>query len=105
MSRATANLAAIPAVSISAARAKDGKLYLSLVNTDPRHAVAVAVEVAGGAAKAGSGSVLTDDAMDAHNSVASSKNVLPAPLQAGFDKGKLRIILPPKSVGVLAVQE
>ncbi len=97
--------AAIPAVSASAARAKDGKLYLSLVNTDPHHAVAVRVELAGATAQAASGSVLTADAMDAHNSFASPTTVLPAPLRAGVDKGKLRLLLPPKSVAVLAVQE
>ncbi|WP_327082879.1 alpha-L-arabinofuranosidase C-terminal domain-containing protein, partial [Pelomonas sp. Root1237] len=37
----------IPGVSASAARAKDGKVYLALVNTDPSKAVDVAVNVAG----------------------------------------------------------
>ena len=97
--------AAIPAVSASAARAKDGKVYLSLVNTDPHQALAVRVEVAGVSAKGASGSVLTAAATDAHNSFASPSNVLPAPLQASMDKGALRVLLPPKSVAVLAVQE
>ncbi len=37
----------IPGVSASAARARDGKLYLALVNTDPSKAVDVAVNAAG----------------------------------------------------------
>ena len=39
--------ATIPGVSASAARAKDGKLYLALVNTNPSKAADVAVNVAG----------------------------------------------------------
>ena len=97
--------AAIPAVSASAARAKDGKVYLSLVNTDPHQALAVRVEVAGVRAKGAGGSVLTAAATDAHNSFAAPASVLPAPLQASMDKGALRVLLPPKSVAVLAVQE
>jgi alpha-N-arabinofuranosidase len=96
---------AIPAVSASAARGKDGKLYLSLVNTNPKEEMAVLAAVEGVVARAARGSVLTAGAMDAHNSFASPTTVLPAPFQAGVQQGKLRIILPPKSVAVLAVLE
>lgn len=94
---------AIPALSASAARGKDGKLYLSLVNTHPRDAIAVSV--AGAAAKGASGSVLTAKSMDAHNSVASPQVVQPAPFQAQASQGKLRLTLAPKSVTVLAIDE
>lgn len=83
---------AIPTVSASAARARDGKLYLSLVNTNPNESVAVAVEVTGAMAKAASGGVLTAGAMD-------------VPLLARGDQGKLLLTLKAKSVTVLAIQE
>jgi alpha-L-arabinofuranosidase len=95
----------IPMVSASAARGKDGKLYLSLVNTNPKEAVEVVVGVTGAKAKGASGSVLTADAMDAHNTFASPKAVVPAPFRASVDNGKLLMTLPAKSVAVVAVQE
>jgi len=102
---------AIPAVSASAARARDGKLYLSLVNTDPKNTVAVAVGVSGAAAKAAkakaaaSGSVLTAGAMEAHNSAASPAAVAPAPFTARSEQGKLLLTLQAMSVTVLAIDE
>jgi len=95
----------IPTVSASAARGRDGKLYLSLVNTNPQEAVDVSVGVSGARAKAASGSVLTAAAMDAHNTFASPQAVVPAPFQASVDDGKLVVKLPAKSVVVVAVQE
>jgi alpha-N-arabinofuranosidase len=95
----------IPALSASAARGKDGKLYLSLVNTNPKEALAVTVALAGAVVKAASGSVLTAGAMDAHNSFASPKAVMPTPLQARTDRGTLLITLPAKSVAVVALHE
>ena len=105
---------AVPAVSASAARASDGKLYLSLVNIDPKDAVAVAVGIAGAAAtaataksgpQAASGAVLTAGAMDAHNSAASPAAVAPAPFTARSEQGKLLLTLKAMSVTVLAIDE
>ncbi|CAN7360425.1 alpha-N-arabinofuranosidase [Pseudoduganella sp. LjRoot289] len=96
---------ALPTVSASAARARDGKLYLSLVNTDPKEAVTVTVGVAGVVAKAASGGVLTAGAMDAYNSAAAPGSVAPAPLMARAEQGKLLLTLKAKSVSVLAIEE
>jgi alpha-N-arabinofuranosidase len=95
----------IPALSASAARGKDGKLYLSLVNTNPKEEVAVAVAVAGVVVKSASGSMLTAAAMDAHNSFASPVALMPAPLSSRVDQGKVSITLPAKSVTVVALNE
>jgi alpha-N-arabinofuranosidase len=95
----------IPMVSASAARGKDGKLYLALVNTHPKEAVDVAVNVAGGKASSASGSVLTAAAMDAHNTFAQPKAIEPAPFKAQVENGKLTAKLPAKSVAVVAVSE
>jgi alpha-N-arabinofuranosidase len=95
----------IPTLSASAARGKDGKLYLSLVNTNPREAVDVSVGIVGAKAKAASGSVLTAAAVDAHNTFASPSAVVPVPFRANVDNGKLIVKLPAKSVAVLAVNQ
>ena len=96
---------AIPAVSASAARGKDGRLYLALVNTNPRAAADVTVDVSGTAARGAAGSVLTAAAMDAHNTFAAPDAVRPAPFQAEARDGRLVLSLPAKSVAVVAVQE
>jgi alpha-N-arabinofuranosidase len=94
---------AIPAVSVSAARAKDGKLYLALANTNPRETADV--DVSGTSAKAASGTVLTAAAMDAHNTFATPNAVAPAPFAAQATNGKLVLHLPAKSIAVVALQE
>ena len=86
-------------------RGKDGKLYLSLVNTNPQDPVVVSVALAGAVARSASGSMLTAAAMDAHNDFAAPRTVVPAPFRADAEGGKLAISLPPKSVAVVAVRE
>jgi alpha-L-arabinofuranosidase len=95
----------IPGVSASAARAKDGKLYLALVNTDPSKAVDVAVSVAGTKVKGAAGKVLTSAAMDAHNTFQNPQAIKPAPFSARAAGGKLSIKLPAKAVMVVALEE
>jgi len=95
----------IPGVSASAARAKDGKLYLALVNTDPAKAVDIAVSVAGAKVKAAAGKVLTSAAMDAHNTFQNPQVIKPAPFSARAAGGKLSIKVPAKAVMVLALEE
>jgi alpha-N-arabinofuranosidase len=96
--------ASVPEVSASAARGKDGKVYLALVNTNPNKAVDVAINVAGAKAAAAHGKVLTAGAMDAHNTFAAPQAVQPAPFDAQADGGKLSVQLPAKAVIVVAVE-
>ena len=96
---------AIPAISASAARGKDGKLYLALVNTNPGQVLDVAVEVAGAKAGSASGTVLTSSAMDAHNTFAAPQTIMPVPFRASIERGRLVARLPAKSVAVLALDE
>jgi alpha-N-arabinofuranosidase len=95
----------IPGVSASAARAKDGRLYLALVNTDPHKPVDVAVNVAGTQVKAAAGKVLTSAAMDAHNTFQNPQAVKPAAFSAHAAGGKLSIKVPAKAVMVVALEE
>jgi alpha-L-arabinofuranosidase len=92
-------------VSASAARAKDGKLYLALVNTDPHQAVDVAVNVAGTKVKGAAGKVLTSATMDAHNTFQNPQAIKPAPFSARAAGGKLSIKMPAKAVMVIALEE
>ena len=90
--RYTVGKLSMPALSVSAARAKDGKLYLSLVNADPVQAVATAVHLAGAVPAKASASVLAGLAG-------------PAPIPVRVVNGQLRITLPAKSLTVVAVDE
>lgn len=94
----------IDKISATAARGKDGRLYLALTNTDPRQAEAVSI----GSSKAlqgGEGLLLTDERMDAHNSFEQPEAVAPVPYRVTGVNGALNVELPPKSVLVLALDE
>ncbi|PHV40917.1 alpha-N-arabinofuranosidase [Janthinobacterium sp. BJB304] len=94
----------IPEVSASAARAKDGKVYLSLVNTNPHKAVDVSVALAGQKVTAVNGRVLTAGKMDAVNSFAQPQAVQPVAFNAQAQGGKLTVSVPAKAVVVVAVE-
>jgi alpha-N-arabinofuranosidase len=93
----------IPGISASAARAKDGKLYVALVNTDPHRATDVTLNVAGQNASSVQGQVLTAAAMDAHNTFQNKEAVKPATFSAKAANGKLTVKVPAKAVVVVSV--
>jgi alpha-N-arabinofuranosidase len=94
----------IPAVSATAARAKDGKVYIALVNANPNKAETVNVNLAGIKVAGVSGQVLTAKAMDAHNTFAAPEAIKPAPYSAKANNGKLALEIPAKAVVVVAVE-
>lgn len=92
----------IPAVSGSAARARDGKVYISLANCDPRNAATIDGQLNGVTASGVTGQILTAGAMNAHNTFDHPDAVRPAPFRdASFSGGTLHLTLPSKSVVVL----
>jgi alpha-N-arabinofuranosidase len=99
-----AGATSVPGISASAARAKDGKLYLAIVNTNPHEASDVAVNVAGQKVSGVSGQVLTAAVMDAHNTFKQKDAVKPAPFAAKAVDGKLSLKIPAKAVVVVAVE-
>lgn len=94
----------IPEVSASAARGQDGKLYLSLVNTNPNKDVSVDIDVAGEKLTAAKGRVLTAKTMDAHNTFAQPQAVQPASFNATAKAGKLTVNVPAKAVIVVSLE-
>jgi alpha-N-arabinofuranosidase len=99
----TVGSSSIPGISASAARGKDGKLYVALVNTNPRQATDVTLNVAGQDAQSVEGQVLTAEAMDAHNTFQSTGAIKPAPFSAKAANGKLTVKVPAKAVVVVSV--
>jgi alpha-N-arabinofuranosidase len=94
----------VPGISATAARAKDGKVYIALVNTHPTRASDVTLNVAGLTVGGVAGQVLTADAMDAHNTFEQPQAIKPAPFSARAQDGKLTIKVPAKAVMVFAVE-
>jgi alpha-N-arabinofuranosidase len=92
---------AFPMVDVSAARGRDGKLYLALTNTDPHNAARVTTNIHG----VGIGRILTGPAMDAHNTFAAPRTIRPMPFQTLQENGVVVVDLPPKSIVVVAVDE
>jgi alpha-N-arabinofuranosidase len=94
----------VPAVTVSAARGTDGKIYYALANLDPHREANVQTTLKGAQAKGATGRVLTAKAMDARNTVDEPENVKPAPFSAQRKGDTLQLRLPPKSVVVVALQ-
>ena len=89
----------IPMVDVSAARGADGKLILSIVNTDPGHAVQVVTNLTGTA----HGRILSAFAMDAHNTFDKPNMVRPLPFASSTQDGKMSFDMPAKGVAVVKV--
>ncbi|MFG6487601.1 alpha-N-arabinofuranosidase [Roseateles sp. BYS78W] len=94
----------IPAVSASAAKSVDGKLILSLANTNPNQALPMQLAVGGKGVRAVTGQLLTAATMDAQNWFDAPDRVKPQPFKAEAKNGTLALTLPAKSVLVLEVQ-
>jgi alpha-N-arabinofuranosidase len=90
----------VPMVDVSAARGADGKLYLSLTNTDPNKAARVTTNLSGNAR----GRILTGPAIDTHNTFEQPNTIQPATYSARSSGGKLTFDLPAKSIVVVAVE-
>ncbi|MGA2562152.1 MAG: alpha-L-arabinofuranosidase C-terminal domain-containing protein [Steroidobacteraceae bacterium] len=95
------NGSGLPTVDASAARSKDGKLILALVNLDPNRSVLVTTNLTGRA----HGQILTGPAMDTHNTFEAPETIHPSSfIGANGDNGKLEFKLPAKSVAVITVE-
>jgi alpha-N-arabinofuranosidase len=100
----TLGATSVPGLSASAARAKDGKVYLSLVNSNPNQALELSLAVNGGSFSAANGRVLTAATMDAQNSFKSPEAIKPKPFKAQAIDGKLTLRVPAKAVVVVALE-
>ena len=89
----------VPMVDAAAARGRDGKLYLALVNTDPNKPAHVVTNLPG----TGQGRILTAAAMDAHNTFDAPGAIHPVAFNGTSEGGKAVFDLPAKSVAVVAV--
>ena len=95
----------IPAVSASASRDQDGRIHITLTNLDPNEARTIHTDIRGATASQVTGRMLTASAINAHNTFEQPNVVTPAPFDgAQIDGETLTVVLPPRSVVVLALE-
>jgi alpha-N-arabinofuranosidase len=95
----------LPGVDAIAAKDKAGKLWLEITNVDPNQSVEVEVSLDGVTAKSASGETLTAPKVDSINTFAAPNVVVPKPITARVQSGKLILNLEPKSVSVVSVEQ
>ena len=93
----------LPRVDAIAAKDKAGKLWLAITNVDPNQSAELEVSLAGINAKSAAGETLTAPKVDSVNTFDAPNTVVPKPIFAKAQDGKLTLELAPKSVTVIAV--
>jgi alpha-L-arabinofuranosidase len=94
----------LPRLDALAARDTAGRLWLALTNLDPGQPLDVEASLTGAAAKAAGGQTLTAPRVDSVNSFEAPETVVPKPVAAKVQGGKLSLTLPPKSVTVISIE-
>jgi len=92
-------------VDAIAAKGKDGKLWLEITNVDPNQAVEIDLKTIGMSAKSATGETLTAPKVDSINAFDKPNTVVPKPVSAKANNGKLILNLEPKSVTVVSIEE
>ena len=95
----------LPRVDAIAAKDKSGKLWLEITNLDPNQPVDIEASLAGITAKSASGETLTAPMVDSVNTFDAPNTVVPKPVSAKVQGGKLVLRLEPKSVTVISVEQ
>jgi alpha-N-arabinofuranosidase len=93
----------LPGVDAVAMRDTSGRLWLSLVNLDPTARKEIAVEVADLGVTRAAGEVLTAPDVNSINTFEAPDTVSPEPISGTVSGGKVTIVLPAKSVAVIAL--
>ena len=94
----------LPKVDALAARGKDGKVWLALINLDPKAESVVTANVPGVAASRAEGEVLSAPSFASVNSFDAPTTVAPKPFKATASNGILSLTLPPHSVTVVRLE-
>ena len=96
----------MPALSVSASRASDGDVHVSIVNAHAHDAVRLECALKGVEAKKVSGRILASNKLDAHNTFDDADRIRPVTFDdASVDSGRLAADIPPRSVVVLQLTD
>ena len=94
----------LPRVDALAAREPSGKLWLEITNLDPERPVEISADVSGMKLNTAKGETLTAPAVDSVNTFAAPNTVVPKPVSANVQGGKLMLTVEPKSVTVVSLE-
>ena len=95
----------LPRVDAIAAKDKAGKVWLAITNIDPNQPVEIEANLTGITAKSAVGETLTAPKVDSVNTFDAPNTVVPKPVSAKAQNGKLVLKLEPKSVTVVSVEQ
>jgi alpha-N-arabinofuranosidase len=95
---------ALPRVDALAAKDASGRLWLALANVDPNRPVTVEASLAGVVPKSAAGETLTAPKVDSVNTFEAPNAVVPKPIAARVEGGKVTLALEPRSVTVVSVE-
>lgn len=96
----------IQAVTVSASKNQNGKLYISLTNIDNKKNQEIDISINGFKANKVTGRILTSARVQDHNTFDKPENIKPQPFRnASLSRGNLSVSMPPNSVVVLEVTE
>jgi alpha-L-arabinofuranosidase len=95
----------LPRVDAIAAKDRAGKLWLAITNVDPNQPAEIEVGLASINTKSAAGQTLTASKVDSVNTFDAPSTVVPKPVSAQAQDGKLTLKLAPKSITVIAVEQ
>jgi len=95
----------LPHLDAIAAKDRAGRLWVEITNIDPNQPVEIEVSLVGVTPKSAAGETLTASKVDSVNSFEASNTVVPKPISAKVQGGKLALKLEPKSVTVISVEQ
>ena len=95
----------LPRVDAIAAKDGNGKLWIAFTNLDPNQPAEIEATVAGISARSVAGETLSALRVDSVNTFDAPNTVVPKPVSANIQGGKLILKLDPKSVTVVSVEK
>ena len=95
----------LPRLDAIAAKDASGKLWLEITNLDPNQPAQIDVNLSGIHAKSAVGETLTAPKVDSVNAFGAPNAVVPTPIAAKVQNGKLSLRLEPKSVTVISLEQ
>jgi len=95
----------LPRVDAIAAKDKTGKVWFEVTNVDPNQPAEIEVSFGGITAKSATGETLTAPKVDSINTFDAPNTVMPKPISAKTQGGKLTLKVEPKSVTVVSVEQ
>ena len=95
----------LPRVDAIAAKDANGKLWLEITNVDPNQPVDIEASITGVTAKSAAGETLTAAKVDSVNTFDAPNTVVPKPIVAKVQGGKVALHLEPKSVTVVSIEQ